>query len=63
MSEQDNDRADLAASKMAIASAKRSAVKSDVAIASLHQTSAAIQAIVEENGYVARFRALLQGAA
>lgn len=62
MSEQDKDRSDLSESKQALSEARKSAVKADVAVASLHQTTSEIRLIVKENGYVTRFRALLKGA-
>ena len=62
MNERDDDRADLNASRAALAAARTGAVETDAAIADLRATSDRIQSVVEPNGYVLRFRELLRGA-
>jgi len=56
------DRAELAESKRAVAAAESSTAELEVALVSLHRTSSNIRSIVEPNGYVERFRRVLRGA-
>jgi len=62
MSDREEDRADLDASRRALADAKTAAVETDEIIASLTEASDNIRAVLEPNGYVNRFRMLLRGA-
>lgn len=62
MTERDQDRAELEASREALRTAKINAVKVDAVVESIHRSSAEIRTIVEANGYVDRFRRVLRGA-
>lgn len=63
MTERDQDRAELEASREAIRTAKINAVKTDAAVETLHRTSEEIRSVVQPNGYLERFRAMIRGAA
>lgn len=63
MVDQDDDKVELAAAREALHTAQIDAVKADAAVASIQQTRAEIQAIVDRNGYVDRFRQMLRGVA
>ena len=62
MSEADEDRVELDTARKAVQTAKLSAVKADVVMAEIQKSSSDIRSIVERNGYVDRFRAMLRGA-
>lgn len=63
MSEQEQDRIELEASRAALHTAQIAAVQTDAAAAQVHRSSVEIQTIVERNGYVDRFRRIIRGAA
>ncbi|QIG59052.1 hypothetical protein SEA_FRANSOYER_44 [Microbacterium phage Fransoyer] len=62
MNEHEKDRRDLAAAQAAIQTAKLDAIKTDVVVEKLHRSTNEIRSLVQENGYVNRFRQVLRGA-
>lgn len=63
MSEQEQDKIELEEAKRAVHTAQIAAVQTDAAAAQIHRSSSEIQAIVERNGYVDRFRRVIRGVA
>jgi len=61
MSEFDPDRADLEASRRALAAARSAQAKAEESLERLHRTSRDIRVVVERNGYVDRFREMIRG--
>lgn len=62
MSERDDDRLETIEAQRAIAAAKLASAKTEASLASIHRAGSDIRLIVERNGYVDRFRAILRGA-
>lgn len=61
MSEFDPDRADLEASKRALAAARAASEKAEKSLEDLHRTSVGIRIVTDRNGYVDRFREMIRG--
>ena len=61
MSEFDPDRADLEASRKALAAAQVAREKAEASLAALRRTSSGIRVLTDRNGYVDRFREMIRG--
>lgn len=60
--DRDTDAREALEAKRAIERAKLGAIRTERSVASIHQTGGEIRSIVNRNGYVDRFRAVLRGA-
>lgn len=61
MTEQDEANLEIFRARKAVADAKAASVHTDATAAAVKRSSDGIRTIVEKNGYVERFRHLLQG--
>lgn len=61
MTDRENDRAALEAARRAVEDAKTSTGEIQGLLADIHESRVAISTVVQPNGYVRRFRQILQG--